>query len=100
MKTLEEIVSAFPNKIRCRLCKEGRVENPLFKTEMRLNAAEGVCENELPKAGAVFHMIAVSPNPDAHGRLVQTSTIQSVEKLDVKTFRLHTLNSIYTLELL
>ena len=86
-------------KIPCKLKKLGRVADPLFKTELRLNGAEGFCTGTPPEVGGFFEMFASSPNPEAVGRLVSTSIIQKLEALGPNSYRFETLNSVYELEI-
>lgn len=85
--------------VPCKLKKLGRVAEPLMKTELRLNGAEGFCEGKPPAVGEFFEMFASSPNPEASGRLVSTSIIQKLEPLGPNSWRFETYNSIYELEI-
>lgn len=86
-------------KIPCKLKKLGRVAEPLLKTDLRLNGAEGFCAGDPPEVGKFFEMFASSPNPEALGRLVSTSTIQKLEPLGPNSWRFETYNSVYELEI-
>ena len=86
-------------KTPCKLKKLGRVAEPLAKTELRLNGAEGHCDGAPPAVGSYFTMFASSPNPDAVGRLVSTSTIQKLESIGPNSWRFETHNSVYELEI-